>query len=339
MDGGGAMSEATGEGRRVEPDVVVSYWRGALPAVAELHLLSFLVHSETSRYHLYLDGPVDQPAPVSTLLAHPRVTVSSISIEQLLRDAGIPAMAGTLRGVRGALLRFIYRVIAVLTRTRLMPVAMPAAWFVSLIRLGTVAPNGWFCLYHHRPSSGAIDDLPYRADLFRCLIPGAHPGKSVLYLDLDTVVTAPLSELDWRRSFTYRWERYAFANTAILFLSEQDGAGIHRRVVERLRTAPNAKPWAFYTQKFCDDLGLQIHPTEAFDPLWDPSSLWRGKAERFMTAHEDSKAMTQELLERFPIAHWHNQWRTVPDAGSAYRLLLERYRVQWDASKPEGRPA
>ena len=267
-----------------------------------MHLLSFLEHSNTTSYHLYLDGGGEIPERLSALLAHPRVTVSAISIEELLRHAGVPAMTGTLPGLAGGLLRFTYRVIAVLTRTRFVPIA-----------------------------TGAASDLRYRADLFRCLIPAAHPGKSILYLDLDTVVSRPLHEVGARRSFTYRWEQFAFANTAVLYLQRHEGEVMQARIAERLRRAPNAKLWAFYTQRFCDELGLDVLPTEMFDPPWDRSSLWHGGAERFMTAHDDSAAMAAEVLDRFPIAHWHNQWRVVPEPGSAYQLLLKRFQADWAA--------
>jgi hypothetical protein len=75
----------------------------------------------------------------------------------------------------------------------------------------------------------------------------------------------------------------------------------------------------------CKDLHLEIYPTNRFDAMWDKDSLLSGDAMKFFRSSLNAQQMVDELFEkRYIVNHWHNNWRTAPEVGSPYDILLRQ---------------
>jgi hypothetical protein len=62
--------------------------------------------------------------------------------------------------------------------------------------------------------------------------------------------------------------------------------------------------------------------------MWDPESLLSGDAMKFFTKSAQSQKMVDELFtKKYIVNHWHNNWRTKPENGSAYDLLMNQFRL------------
>jgi hypothetical protein len=63
--------------------------------------------------------------------------------------------------------------------------------------------------------------------------------------------------------------------------------------------------------------------------MWDKNSLLSGDAMKFLRGSSNAQQMVDELFEKRYIAnHWHNNWRTVPEIGSPYDILLRHMVCQ-----------
>ena len=165
-------------------------------------------------------------------------------------------------------------------------------------------------------------DLTYRADLVRCIIPVAHYDKPSLYADLDVCFLSNLNDICMQQGFVYRWEDYGFANSAILYSPS-------KKVAEQILDAGNKvecfRPWYLFTDAICQQLNLKIYPVNQFDAMWDLDSLLAGDALKFFKKTDQSNAMVKELFEKkYIVNHWHNNWRTMPEPGSPYDLLMQK---------------
>jgi hypothetical protein len=60
--------------------------------------------------------------------------------------------------------------------------------------------------------------------------------------------------------------------------------------------------------------------------MWDPDSMLSGDAMKFFVKLPQSQQMVDELFaKKYIVNHWHNNWRTKPEVGSTYDLLLKQF--------------
>jgi hypothetical protein len=287
------------------------YWSGRLPAVTELHFRSFLHHHPDARYELWLDddhGSAIDAASLQWLKDHPRIAVRRFSLNALIEKhvSERPVCSydrfGGLRRVARALHR------------KLAPRGAR----------GHACDHPVFGLtYKHssRLFAGFNVNKAYRGDLARALIPLEHYKGSCLYVDLDTCFLSDLRAICGPTAWTYRWEKYDFANSAILYLPDP---AFSAALVAKGRAIGCFLPWVLFTDACCNELGVHVHPTRDFDPLWDPASLLYGDPKRFFCKRDQLALDLYALaLERHLAIHWHNNWQTTPEPTSIYAGLLK----------------
>lgn len=290
------------------------YWSGALPCVTELHFRSFLQHHPGARYDLWLDedhaSTIAEPA-LQWIADHPRIDVRRFSLDRLIEKhvSERPVADYDRFATARRLARAVHRKVAPGWSRR-------RCW-----------PHELFGLtYKHssRLFDGFTRNKAYRGDLARCLVPVEHYAQPCLYVDLDLCFLTDLRPLCGARGFSYRWEHYGFANSAVLYLP---GPQASRALMQRGRELECFLPWILFTDANCAALGLDVHPAAWFDPLWDPTSILSGDADRFFAPMPDVAAATRRLLgEGHRAIHWHNRWRAVPAEDSIYSALLRASR-------------
>jgi hypothetical protein len=304
------------------------YWTGKVPPVTDLHFRSFLHHHPGARYELWLDeddaSSIEAPS-LKWLESHPRIVVRRFSLNALIEKhvSDKPVAAYERFGALRRFARALHRKAA-----------------PSWARRKAVDHPIFGLTYKHSSSLflGFNSNKAYRGDLARALIPLEHYDGACLYVDLDTCFLSDLRELCADTAWTYRWEKFEFANSAILYLPD---ARWSAALTAKGCALENFLPWVLFTDPVCKELGIQVHPTRLFDPLWDPASLLYGEPQRFFCARDqlalDLHALT---LERHLAIHWHNNWKTTPAATSIYAGLMKACEAPAPAdARAGGRPA
>jgi len=287
------------------------YWSGKLPAVTELHFRSFLHHHPGARYELWLD--VDDNSAIEApelqwLKTHPQISVRSFSLNALIEkyvSEGPVAEYDSFIRLR-KLGRMLHRKAAPQWTRR-------NAWEHSLFGLTYKHSSALFHGFSHNKA--------YRGDLARCLVPLEHYATPSLYIDLDICFMSDLRPLCGDVAWTYRWEQYKFANSAVLYLPGPTWSAALTRKGNELE---NFLPWILFTDAVCEELGISVKPTRLFDPLWDSTSMLYGDVNLFFRPREQLALDLHALvLERHLGIHWHNNWKTVPAATSLFCGLLK----------------
>jgi hypothetical protein len=125
--------------------------------------------------------------------------------------------------------------------------------------------------------------------------------------------------------FVYQWEDYDFANSAILYSPNKKVA---KNILQMGNKIECFRPWYLFSKGNCKDLNLEIYPTNRFDAMWDKNSLLTGDAMKFFRSSPNAPQMVDELFEKkYVVNHWHNNWRTVPESGSPYNILLNQVSI------------
>lgn len=285
------------------------YWAGSLPPVTELHFRSFLSYHPNSHYDLWLDRDIGSSIPTAFrwLEEHPQIQIHHFSLNQLIEQFVSPLNLGA-EGKLFDLARFVHR-------KKIIRYLNLKNYYSPLFKLN---------YKHSSPLFSHKTDLVYRGDLARCILPFAHYRSACLYADLDVCFLSDLNAICRDRGFVYRWEDYHFANSAILYCPDLSTA---EKILEMGNSIECFRPWYLFTDSHCEALNLDIYPTNRFDAMWDPHSLLTGDASKFFVRSTQSQDMVDELFAKNYIAnHWHNNWRTKAEEGSAYDLLLNRYR-------------
>jgi hypothetical protein len=289
------------------------YWSGQVPAVTELHFRSFVHHHPGARYELWLDADhasaVEAPA-LQWLKSHPRFALRAFSLNALIEKyASDRPVAGYehLTALR-RIARAVHRKIAPSWARR-------RAW-----------ESAQFGLTYRHDSKlflGFNENKAYRGDLARTLIAREHYKTPCLYVDLDTCFLSDLRALCGNMAWTYRWEMFGFANSAILYLPDVTWSEALRA---KGRSLGCFVPWVLFTNDNCAELGIDILPTRLFDPLWDPLSLLYRDGEGFFRARGRPEEDVLALMQEGHLAiHWHNSWRTIPADTSLYSELLKAF--------------
>jgi hypothetical protein len=294
-----------------QPVRFFGYWSGELPRVTELHFRSFVHRHPHSRYELWLDddhGSTIRADELQWITHHPQIEVRRFSLDRLI-EKHVSDRRPVADFDRHALLRRLGRAIHRKAAPRW---TRQRCWEHELFGL----------TYKHssRLFDGFSRNKAYRGDLARCLVPLEHYDSPCLYVDLDVCFMASLLPLCHERGFTYRWEDFGFANSAILYLPD---AASSRALLELGRQLECFLPWILFTESNCAALGLTIHPTRWFDPLWDTHSMLHGDPGKFFAPRADLDAALRGFVAEGHLAvHWHNHWKTVPAPDSLYAALL-----------------
>ncbi len=294
------------------PVIFFGYWSGVLPPVTELHFRSFIHHHPESSYDLWLDDDADSSLSLNMnwLNDHPRINIRHFSLQALINHYVKPKQSPNHQPkvwhewLRQQHKRKIFRKINL------------QSWVHPAIGVTYKHSSPLFKGFEH--------NLAYRGDLARCLIPVEYYRQPSLYVDLDICFLSNLLDLCQGSGFAYRWEEFTFANSAVLFTPNIDAA---KAIVAKGNEIETFIPWHLFTDEICQRLNIHIHPTNLFDPGWDKTSLLREDIGLFFRKSKESKAIVQELFDKsYRVNHWHNNWKTVPELGSPYQLLLEQFK-------------
>ena len=293
------------------PVTFFGYWSGQLPAVSDLHFRSFLRHHPDARYELWLDED-DASDIVATELqwirTHARITVRPFSLNALIEKHVTKAPLDHTRR-----LAFMRRAGAVIHRKFSPAFTREKAWPHELFGLTYMHSSA---LFH-----GFASNKTYRGDLARFLVPLEHYGQPCLYADLDVCFTSDLTHLCENVAFVYRWDKYGFANNAIIYLPDASWTAALTRRANAIETY---RPWILFSDSICAELGVKVLPARLFDPLWDSTSLLYGDTNHFFGPRSNLALDLHALsVERHLAIHWHNNWKTVPDKTSIYAGLLK----------------
>ena len=287
------------------------YWSGLLPEVTELHFRSFLHYHPHNDYDLWLDIDTASnfPAKMDWLAHHPQIHLRYFSLQALI-DRYVINTPLPDNNPDTALKNFIR--------------AQHKRKILRWINLRSKMHPAIGVTYQHSSPlfRGFLHNLAYRGDLARCLIPLEHYQGSSLYVDLDICFLSNLLDLCQDRAFAYRWENHTFANNAVLYTPNQTHS---QKVIKKGNVLETFVPWHLFTDDICEELGIDIYPTNLFDALWDDSSLLRNDIDLFFKDSAMSKVIVEDLFKKgYRVNHWHNNWKTVPDTGSPYHLLLQQ---------------
>ena len=294
------------------PVIFFGYWSGVLPLVTELHFRSFIHYHPDSTYDLWLD--LDNQSSLhqnmNWLENHPQIKIRHFSLQELIDQYVIPKQDTNHidkpwhEWLRKQHKRKIFRWINL------------QSWIHPAI--GVTYKHSSFLF------KGFVHNLPYRGDLARCLIPTHYYQQPSLYVDLDICFLSNLLELCQGSGFAYRWEEFAFANSAVLFTPNIDAA---KAIVAKGNEIETFIPWHLFTDEICQELGIHIYPTNLFDPGWDKSSLLRNDVSLFFKNTSQSTAIVEELFTKgYRVNHWHNHWKIIPENGSPYQQLLQQFK-------------
>jgi hypothetical protein len=291
--------------------IFFGYWSGVLPEITELHFCSFIHHHPNSTYDLWLDDDTHSSLhpQMAWLESHPQIRVRRFSLQELINTYVHPKQAPSKpkvwhEWIRRQHKRKIFRKIDL------------QSW--------TDPATGLVTYKHSSPLfRGFAHNLAYRGDLARCLIPLAHYQQPSLYVDLDICFLSNLLDLCHDHGFAYRWEEFSFANSAVLYTPNKKAA---QAIVNQGNAIETFIPWHLFTDDICQNLGINIYPTNLFDPGWDKTSLLRQDVGLFFRESPLSQKIVDELfIKGYRLNHWHNNWKTVPEADSPYQILLKQY--------------
>jgi hypothetical protein len=293
------------------PITFFGYWSGQLPAVSELHFRSFLRHHPESRYELWLDeddaSAIDAPQ-LQWIKTHPRIAIRPFSLNRLIEKHVTKAPLARFNS-----LPRLRRLGAQMHRKLGPLLSRGKSWQHELF--------GLTYMHSSRLFHGFARSKTYRGDLARLLVPLEHYRQRCLYSDLDVCFTSDLTTMCESAAFVYRWDRFDFANNAIIYLPDETWSAA---LVRRANTIETYRPWILLSNAICAELGVTIHPPRLFDPLWDSTSMLYGDTARFFGSR-DNLALDMHALsiERHRAIHWHNNWKTVPAPTSIYSGLLK----------------
>jgi hypothetical protein len=283
------------------------YWGGSLPPVTNLHFKSFIHFHPNSHYDLWLDEDVgcNIPPELIWITYHSQIRVRKFSLSKLVDQYVSPLTKGADAGIYN-MLRFVHR-------KKILRYINIKSYYDPLFKIN---------YKHSSPLFTFQKDLVYRGDLARCIIPVAHYDSSSLYADLDICFLSDMNTIFGNHGFVYQWEDYDFANSAILY---SPGIEVAKNILERGNQVECFRPWYLFSNINCKDLNLEIYPTNRFDAMWDKDSLLSGNAMKFFKSSTNARQMVAELFEKkYIVNHWHNNWRTIPEEGSPYDILLRQ---------------
>ena len=280
--------------------VMFSFWTGALPESARLHFLTatkYLPH--WSRYVLFTyNAAITRSA--ADEMKKLGIILHEIDFPQLLKQAGLSG-----RWLRRDLQRIIHK-------------------FPKLLRpqLGHDHPVMGFSPRFNLLFGWPMYDAAMVSNYARVILSSILPLQTI-YTDIDFAFTRALEWAFTKGSFVYRWEQYAFANSALLAV--EDSCSIKRgRLLETLRKEGTPSPWILFSEKNCRECGLEILPCDRLDPMWSVTNPSSRNFREFIECHDNSRETLVDLQRNFDAIHWHGKrkWAASPQRGSPYDLWI-----------------
>lgn len=301
--------------------VVVTYFAGTVPEIANLHFLSFIKKSEGRKYILFLDNDLlfssKLHPSIKWIENHPDIQVKYFDLHALMRKHNVPGFRKIEnKFFRKLLNMFVFNLKkccnVISDRSGLIPFTILS----EKLELGTSKHDSFFSNLGTYPI--------YRSELFRSLIALEFKEIDVLYVDLDICFLRSFSKFHWNSSFTSQWGTDDFANTACLFFAASQSAQ-RLAILDTLIKTKLAWTWDLYSKNNCENFGIEILNISHFDPPWTPGSLLEGKADDFFLCKNNSLDVVAELKTSYFLAHWHNRWSVVPELNSPFDLLIKEY--------------
>jgi hypothetical protein len=186
---------------------------------------------------------------------------------------------------------------------------------------------GW-TLWHLSPFSHLTSNLAYRSDLFRSIELSKTINQNFVYTDIDICFNLSLHSLPLEFSFTSQWGTETFANTAFMYI-RKDNIVSRELVLREVQSGKPPLPWILFTKEFCQKINLKIFPIEYFDPAWSTNSAISGKSELFFSTGPHVNPFLAEIESQCWMIHWHNQWGSLPEQGSPFTTLLQRFHLPY----------
>jgi hypothetical protein len=164
----------------------------------------------------------------------------------------------------------------------------------------------------------------------RIIISSIVPGHT-FYADIDVAFPRPLDWILSHRSFVYRWETFAYANSALMSVtadSDIKGGALLRLLAQD----GSVLPWVLFNDVNCRACDLDILPCDRLDLQWSRVGPNGPQYDAFFDWGATSAADLAFLKDRFDAVHWHNKWRRVPDPGRPYDLWLREPSDETEAA-------
>ena len=299
--------------------VVVSYWSGKLPEITFLHFLSVRTLNPDLRYVLYLEcdpnfvgstGP-DLDARLRSL----GIEIKRVSLNELLLKSGVPRFS-KWREIRS------YRLFRKVIR-RLIPVISALLPKASTYKIDKSDLLNWV-VSHNFPFSGYSHDRAYRSDLFRSLIFQEYSDCDYLYLDLDICLIRKLEFNSFPDGAIAPWGTSKSGNSAYLLLP-RSALSAKAKILKSLQAGHSALPWVLYSETRIRDYNLHLHESREIDPAWSVESVIHADTTLFFRSGDHVSKFISEVDDNCIGVHWHNQWSVIPENGSPYEILKDRF--------------
>ncbi len=302
--------------------LVFGFWTGKLPDLSRLHFLTVArALPPRSRYVLFTHKATI-PAPMSALLDANDIKVVQLRLPRLMREVGAAKLLRRtpLSGWWPALERIAAR----------PGFARRMQWSGHPSEIHGFTPRANFLL--GGPPAGRVIVSNYARVLISAIVP-----EHTLYCDLDFAFTRPLDWIFQHSSFVYRWDRKPYANNALM--SVAPGSPVKQGELLRLLLREGSgRSWVLYTNRNCEQCGLEIIPCDRLDPLWSKTGPRGPRYRDFFRSSEHAAADLAFLKDRFDAIHWHNQWQAMPDPGSPYSLWLNELQNAAEPGSGQDRP-
>ena len=306
--------------------IVTSYWSGNLPEITKLHFASFRKLNPYTEYVLYLDSERNFEGIISeemrTFLASLNISVKHISLNDLMHSQKIPGFSKWKDNFQ---YRFFRRAITTLSSHMFLTLNKITNRTELRLIKGFYSTLMGYSPSHSRPFSGSKMNLAERSDIFRSCIFSCYPDRDFLYVDLDICFIKPLQLEGLNNGAISQWGTADFGNSAFLFLPKSSHKA-RTAILQELQTGTSALPWILYNQRRCRNYDFTILPNSLTDPAWTPGSSIHGESDKFFKNGPHVQAFLLELELNNLFVHWHNQWRTSPEKGSPYELLLSSFK-------------
>ncbi len=285
-----------------------SYWGGPLPSIANLHFRSFVHFHPSAKYDLWLNEDVgwELPEDLRWIIGNPQIEIRPFSLERLVNKY--------VRPLNTAADSIFFDFLRWLHRKKILRHINIGSYYHPLFKVS---------YKHSSPLFSYKKNIIYKGDLARCIIPVAYYDSPSCYVDLDICFLSNLENFFEDLGFLYQWEDYNFANSAVLYSPNLD---ISSNILKAANSIECCWPWYLFSNSICQELGIKIYPANRFDAMWDKSSLLSEDAMKFFVKSPQSQRMVDELFEKkYIVNHWHNNWRTKPEDGSPYDLLMKMF--------------
>lgn len=301
----------------------VAYWNGNIPAVTDLFFASFLA-TQDSILEVYLENCEDL-GPLAKYQDSPRIKIYHFNLAE--RCEGTVFECFFRQEQDHALNRLLTRAYKKYYRHQAERYSNPQK-IVTLPDAYIHPVMGLTPRYTRRMAAKWEHNKAFIADVFRCWM-AATETTDFIYADLDICFLRNFAPLTQQGDFVYEWEYQKFANSAVLFSSNQ---GAFRQGMNALiRQTLTAIPWIVFSYDSPILEQARVLPCEQFDPLWKQKvftpSGEKVKLGDFFVCNEKTETLLQYLTQTDTCYahHWHNRWSILPEPGSPYQVLFEQF--------------